>query len=123
MAGYPGIGMADAPAGILSDALRASAQEDVERWLIGYNPILTSGVGSIPAAASLEDGNSESGLKKALRLPDRLPGEPLPPVAVLAAQERSAPLAGLVSGLVTWADDGRPVTRGVEWPAADAAEA
>jgi hypothetical protein len=114
--------MADAPAGILSDALRASEQEDVERWLIGYNPMLTSGVGSIPAVASLEDANSETGIKKALRLPDRLPGVLLPPVAVLAAQARSAPLAGLVSALATWAADGRPVTREDELPAADAAE-
>jgi hypothetical protein len=120
-----GVGEAGAYSGVLMDALRASDQEDVERWLIGYNPMLaTSDLGRLPVGkVRADDGGTEKSVKKALGLPDALPATWLPATADLAAQARSAPLAALLAGLADWASQGRPVTRKGELPAAGAGEA
>lgn len=125
MARNSGTGAASAHIGILSDALRASDQEDVERWLIGYNPMLPAGdFGRLPAATvRADDGGTEKSVKKALDLPDGLPATWLPATADLAAQARRAPLAAQLAGLAAWAAQGRPVTRKDELPAAAADEA
>ena len=130
MAGYSG-SEADVTSGILADALRASEQEDVERWLSARNPMLSSGdFGMFPVglradvgpAGGAADGSS-SGLRKALRLPERLPGVWLPAAADLASAARGVQLTGLLAGLASWVGAGRPVGRGNELAAADAAEA
>ena len=120
-----GVGEAGAHSGVLVDAVRASDQEDVERWLIGYNPMLaTSDLGRLPVGTvRADDGGTEKSLKKALGLPDALPATWLPATADLAAQARSAPLAALLAGLAEWTAEGRPVTRKDELPAAAADEA
>jgi hypothetical protein len=125
MARNSGIGVAGAHIGILSDAVKASDQEDVERWLIGYNPMLGAGDfgRSTVGAVRADDGGAEKSVKKALGLPDVLPATWLPVTADLAARARSAPLAALLAGLAAWAAQGRPVARKDELPAAAAADA
>jgi hypothetical protein len=119
------MGEAGAHIAILSDAVRASDQEDVERWLIGYNPMLgAGGVGSFPAGpARADESGTDKSLKKELGLPDSLPATWLPGTASLAAQARSAPLAALLARLAMWAAEGRPLTRKDELPAAAAGDA
>jgi len=117
--------------GILVDALRASEQEDVDRWLIAHNPMLTAGdfgtfpVGTFPASlrSAHGDGTTRGEARKALRLPDRLPAVWLPPAGDLAGAARGARLAGLLAGLVEWVGRGRPLAKGEVLPAADGAEA
>jgi hypothetical protein len=118
-------GVAGAHIGILSDAVRASDQEDVERWLIGYNPMLgASDFGRFPVgAARADEGGPDRSLKKALGLPDALPATWLPGTADLAAQARSAPLAALLAGLAVWVARARPLARKDELSAAAADEA
>ena len=125
MARISGTGVAGAHIGILWDAVKASDQEDVERWLIGYNPMLGAGdFGRLPVGAHrADDGGTDKSVKKALALPDALPATLLPATADLAARARSAPLAVLLAGLAAWAAQGRPVTRKDELPAAAAADA
>ena len=111
---------------ILNDAVSASDSDDVERWLIGYNPMLAAGVyGRVPAGAHLDDGDPDGGgrVKRALALPDRLPGVQLPPLADLAAWARSAPLAAQLAALAASLGTGHPVTRDGELRPADAAQA
>ena len=91
MAGESGIRVTDAAIVILNDAVSASDSYDVERWLIGYNPMLAAGnYGRVPAGAHLDDGHPDGGVKRALALPDRLPGVQLPPLADLAAWARAS---------------------------------
>ena len=122
---------ADASRGILVDALRASEQEDVDRWLIAHNPMLTAGdfgtfpVGTFPASlrGASAEGTTQDEARKALRLPDRLPAIWLPPEGDLAVAARGARLADLLAGLVSWVGRGRPLAKGEALAAADAAEA
>ncbi len=124
MAGESGIKVTEAAIVILPDAVSASDSDDVERWLIGYNPLLAAGdYGRVPAGAHVDDDDPDGGVKRALALPDRLPGVQLPPLADLAAWARTAPLAGQLAGLAGWLGAGRPVTRQDELAPADAAEA
>jgi hypothetical protein len=124
VAGESGIRVTDAAIVILNDAVSASDSDDVERWLIGYNPMLAAGVyGRVPAGAHLDDGDPDGGVKRALALPDRLPGVQLPPLADLAAWARSAPLAAQLAALATSLGTGHPVTRDGELRPADAAQA
>ncbi len=130
MAGYSGNDTGGVPAGILADAMRASEQEDVERWLIGCNPMLTAGGFSMVPVGRRDESRltrggagAPAGARKALRLPGRLPGALLPSTADLAAYARSAPLAGLLAGLAEFTGHGRPVGRDNELPAVDAAAA
>ena len=122
MAGYSGNGVASAPMGILIDAMRASEQEDVDRWLIGHNPMLTAGdFGTVPGRrgrGDQRDGTARSDVQKVLRLPDRLPGAWLPSPAELAVAARGAPLAGMLAGLAEWVGQGRPLARDAQLPAA-----
>jgi hypothetical protein len=128
MAGYSGNDSDDVPK-ILSDAMRATETDDVERWLIAHNPMLAAGnFGMMPAGLRGEVASALGGIdpamaRKALRLPGRLPGVLLPATAALAALARSAPLAGLLANLAEFTGRGRPVGRGNELPAADAAAA
>lgn len=122
VAGESVVGIADAAIVILSDAVSASDQEDVERWLIGYNALLAAGdYGRVPAGAHVDD--PDGAVKRALALPDRLPGVQLPSLGDLAAWARSAPLAAQLAALATWLGTGRPVTRDGELLPADAAQA
>ena len=121
MAGESGIRVTEAANVILPDAVSASDSDDVERWLIGYNPLLAAGdYGRVPAGAHVDD-DPYGGVKRALALPDRLPGIQLPPLADLAAWARTAPLASQLAGLAAWLGEGRPVTRDDELAPADAA--
>jgi hypothetical protein len=128
MAGYSG-NDSDVVPGILSDAMRASETDDVERWMIAHNPMLAAGdFGVMPVrlrgeVASARGGAGPVALRKALRLPARLPGILLPPAADLAALARTAPLAGLLADLAEFTGGGRPVGKGDELLAADAAAA
>jgi hypothetical protein len=124
MARNSGTGATGAHIAILCDAVKASDQEDVKRWLIGYNPMLAAGdFGRLPVGAVHADDGTEKSVKKALGLPDALPATWLPATADLAAQARSAPMAALLAALAAWAAKGRPVTRNDELPAAAAADA
>jgi hypothetical protein len=142
MAGCVDGGGAGEGAGILIDALRASAQEDVDRWLMARNPMLTAGdFATFPVGTSVAlrgapaDATAKGEARKTLRLPDRLPAVWLPPAADLAVAARSAPLAGLLAGLTEWVGRGqrvesaqwagrrRPLARGEVLPAAQAAQA
>jgi hypothetical protein len=107
---------------ILPDAVSASEAEDVERWLIGYNPLLVPGdYGRVPVVAHADD--DDLGIKRVLALPDQLPGIQLPPLRDLAAWAHAAPLAGQLAALAGWLGDGRPVTRADELPPAAAEQA
>lgn len=122
MAGESVIRIADAAIVILSDAVSASDQEDVERWLIGYNALMAAGdYGRVPAGAHVDD--PEGAVKRALALPDRLPGVQLPSLGDLAAWARSAPLTAQLAALAAWLDAGHPVTKDGELLPADAAQA
>jgi hypothetical protein len=124
VAGESGIRVTDAAIVILNDAVSASDSDDLERWLIGYNPMLAAGVyGRVPAGAHLDDGDPDGGVKRALALPDRLPGVQLPPLADLAGWARSAPLAAQLAALAASLGPGHPVTRDGELRPADAAQA
>jgi hypothetical protein len=124
VAGESGTRVEDAAIVILSDAVSASDQEEVERWLIGYNPMLGAGGFSRgPAGAHVDDDDPDGGVKRALALPDRLPGVQPPPLADLAAWARSAPLASQLAALAAWLGTGHPVTRDDELLPADAAQA
>ena len=96
---------------LLWDAVKASDQEDVERWLIGYNPMLGAGdFGRLPVGAvrTTDDGGTEKSVKKTLGLPDALPATLLPATADLAARARSAPLAVLLGRPGGVGCEGRP---------------
>jgi hypothetical protein len=124
VAGESGTRVADAAIAILSDAVSASDQEDVERWLIAYNPLLAAGAFSRgPAGTHAHDDDPDGGVKRALALPDRLPGVQLPPLGDLAAWALSAPLAAQLAALAAWLGRGRSVTRDDELLPADAAQA
>ena len=98
MAGESVVRVADAAIVILNDAVSASDQEDVERWLIGYNALMAAGdYGRVPAGAHVDD--PEGAVKRALALPDRLPGVQLPSLGDLAAWARSAPLTAQLAAL------------------------
>jgi len=128
MAGYSGNDTGDVP-GILSDAMRASETDDVERWLIANKPMLaTADFGLMPLRLHSELDPARPGAdpalaRRALRLPARLPGVLLPAPAELAARARSAPLAGLLAGLAEFTGRGRPLDRAGQLPAAEAAAA
>jgi hypothetical protein len=127
MAGYSENDVGDV-AGILSDAMRSSETDDVERWLIAHNPMLATGdFGMMPVRLRGEagpgGGPAAGGARRALRLPGRLPGILLPATADLAAFAQGAPLAGRLASLAQLMGRGRPVGKDDELPAADAAAA
>jgi len=128
MAGYLGNDTDDVP-GILSDAMRASETDDVERWLIAHKPMLATGdFGMMPVRLRGEAGPARPGAdptsaRRALRLPARLPGVLLPATASLAVLARSAPLARLLAGLAEFTGRGRALDKAGDLPAADAAAA
>jgi hypothetical protein len=122
VAGESVVRVADAAIVILNDAVSASDQEDVERWLIGYNALLAAGdYGRVPAGAHVDD--PDGAVKRALALPDRLPGVQLPSLGDLAAWARSAPLTAQLAALAAWLGTGHPVTKDGDLLPADAAQA
>lgn len=122
MAGESVVRITDAAIVILNDAVSASDQEDVERWLIGYNALLAAGdYGRVPAGAHVDD--PDGAVKRALALPDRLPGVQLPSLGDLAAWARSASLTAQLAALAAWLGAGHPVTKEGELLPADAAQA
>ena len=121
---------------ILRDAVRVYDTDDIERWVIGYNPVLAAWNTGMFAAAGDMTGSfrtigfagvgqeAEVSLKKVFRLGRRLPAVRLPAAAELAAQARTAPLMAKLETLASWlGQEGRLVTADDELPAADAAAA
>jgi len=121
---------------ILREAVRAYDTDDIERLVVGYNPVLAAwntgmfgGAGdmtgsfrTIGFAAVGQD--PEVSLSRVFRLGKRLPAVRLPAAAELAVQARSAPLMARLEALASWlGQDGRPVTAADELLPADAAEA
>jgi hypothetical protein len=121
---------------ILREAVRAYDTDDIERLVVGYNPVLAAWNTGMFAAAGDMTGSfrtigfaavgqqPEVSLSRVFRLGKRLPAVRLPASAELAAQARSAPLMGRLEALASWlGQDGRPVTEADELLPADAAEA
>jgi hypothetical protein len=122
---------------ILREAVRVYDTDDIERLVVGYNPVLAGWNTGMFAAAgdmtgsfrtvgftSLASAEPEVSLKKVFRLGKRLPAVRLPAAAELAAQARTAPLMARLETLASWlGQDGRPVTADDELLADDAAEA
>ena len=121
---------------ILREAVRAYDTDDIERLVVGYNPVLAAWNTGMFAAAGDMTGSfrtigfaaagqdPEVSLSRVFRLGKRLPAVRLPAAAELAAQARSAPLMARLEALASWlGQDGRPVTAADELLPADAAEA
>ncbi len=110
---------------ILREAVRAYDTDDIERLVVGYNPVLAAWNTGMFAAAGDMTGSfrtigfaavgqdPEVSLSRVFRLGKRLPAVRLPAAAELAAQARSAPLMARLEALASWlGQDGRPVTDG-----------
>jgi hypothetical protein len=121
---------------ILREAVRAYDTDDIERLVVGYNPVLAAWNTGMFAAAGDMTGSfrtigfaavgqdPEVSLSRVFRLGKRLPAVRLPAAAELAVQARSAPLMARLEALASWlGQDGRPVTAADELLPADAAEA
>src|SRR5580700_1017774 len=121
---------------ILREAVRAYDTDDIERLVVGYNPVLAAWNTGMFAAAGDMTGSfrtigfaavgqdPEVSLSRVFRLGKRLPAVRLPAAAELAVQARSAPLMARLEALASWlGQDGRPVTPADELLPADAAEA
>ena len=122
---------------ILREAVRVYDTDDIERLVVGYNPVLAGwNTGMFSAAgdmtgsfrtvgfASIANAEPEVTLTRVFRLAKRLPAVRLPAAAELAARARTAPLMERLEALASWlGQDGRPVTADDELPAADADEA
>ncbi|WP_300603765.1 hypothetical protein [Trebonia sp.] len=137
-------------ADILRDAVRVYDRADIQRWLVGYNPLLaawqvgsvtggfpamTGGfpavtgafpvvTGAFPAIAPGRGGEAETSLKNVFGVGQQLPAVWLPPAGDLAVQARSAPLMSRLEALARWlGPHGRLVTVDDALPGADAADA
>ena len=89
---------------ILREAVRAYDTDDIERLVVGYNPVLAAwntgmfaGAGDMTGSFrtigfSAAGQDQEVSLSRVFRLGKRLPAVRLPTAAELAAQARSAPL-------------------------------
>lgn len=121
---------------ILRDAVRVYDTDDIERWVVGYNPVLAAWNTGMFAAAGDMTGSfrtigfagagrePEVSLRKVFRLGRRLPAVRLPAAAELAAQARTAPLMAKLEALASWlGQEGRLLTAGEELPETDAAAA
>jgi hypothetical protein len=121
---------------ILREAVRAYDTDDIERLVVGYNPVLAAWNTGMFAATGDMTGSfrtigfaavgqdPEVSLSRVFRLGKRLPAVRLPAAAELAVQARSAPLMARLEALASWlGQDGRPVTAADELLPADAAEA
>ena len=121
---------------ILREAVRAYDTADIERLVVGYNPVLAAwNTGMFTAAGDMTASfrtigfaaasqESEISLSRVFRLGKRLPAVRLPVAAELAAQARTAPLMARLEALASWlGQDGRPVATAGDLPPADAAEA
>lgn len=121
---------------ILREAVRAYDTDDIERLVVGYNPVLAAWNTGMFAGAGDMTGSfrtigfaavgqdPEVSLSRVFRLGKRLPAVRLPAAAELAVQARSAPLMARLEALASWlGQDGRPVTAADELLPADAAEA
>jgi hypothetical protein len=121
---------------ILRDAVRVYDTGDMERLVVGYNPVLAAWNTGMFAAAGDMTGSfrtigfsaashePEISLMKVFRLGRRLPAVRLPAAAELAAQARGAPLMARLEALASWlGTDGRAVTAKNELSAADASAA
>jgi len=121
---------------ILREAVRAYDTDDIERLVVGYNPVLAAWNTGMFAAAGDMTGSfrtigfaavgqePEVSLSRVFRLGKRLPAVRLPAATELAAQARSAPLMARLEALASWlGQDGRPVTGADELLPEHAAEA
>ena len=121
---------------ILREAVRVYDTGDMERLVVGYNPVLAAWNTGMFAAAGDMTGSfrtigfsaasyePETSLMKVFRLGRRLPAVRLPAAAELAAQARGAPLMARLEALASWlGTDGRAVTAKSELSAADASAA
>jgi hypothetical protein len=121
---------------ILREAVRAYDTNDIERLVVGYNPVLAAWNTGMFAAAGDMTGSfrtigfavanqqSEVSLSRVFRLGKRLPAVRVPAAAELAALARTAPLMMRLEALASWlGQDGRPVAAAGDLPPAAAAEA
>jgi hypothetical protein len=121
---------------ILREAVRAYDTDDIERLVVGYNPVLAAwntgmfaGAGDMTGSFrtigfAVASQQSEVSLTRVFRLGKRLPAVRLPAAAELAALARTVPLMTRLEALVSWlGQDGRPVAAAGDLPPADAAEA
>jgi hypothetical protein len=121
---------------ILREAVRGYDTDDIERLVVGYNPMLAgwntgmfAGAGDMTGSFrtigfAVASQQSEVSLTRVFRLGKRLPAVRLPAAAELAALARTAPLMTRLEALVSWlGQDGRPVAAAGDLPPADAAEA
>jgi hypothetical protein len=121
---------------ILREAVRAYDTDDIERLVVGYNPVLAgwntgmfAGVGDMTGSFrtigfAVASQQNEVSLTRVFRLGKRLPAVRLPAAAELAALARTAPLMTRLEALVSWlGQEGRPVAAAGDLPPADAAEA
>jgi hypothetical protein len=121
---------------ILREAVRGYVTADIERLVIGYNPVLaawntgmfaaagdmTGSLRTIGFAAASQD--PEVSLARVFRLGSRLPAVRVPEAAELAALARTAPLMAKLEELALWlGQDGRAVNAVGNLPPGDAAEA
>ena len=146
MAGDSDANLTSLAAEILREAVQVFDHDDVDIWPVGDNtasfaamtaslvavsgtfPALTGSFvalpGSFPALGNGNGANAGAGLKKAFKLPRKLPATRLPSSAQLATLARSAPLMAELEALARWLGrDGRLVTADNELSAADAADA
>jgi hypothetical protein len=146
MAGDSDAKLTGLAAEILRQAVEVFGRDDIGTWPVVDNtasfPALTAsfvGVsgaflavtgsfpaldGSFKALGSGNDANAGAGLKKAFKLPGKLPATRLPSSAQLATLARSAPLMAELEALAKWlGDSGRLVTADHELSRADVADA
>jgi len=122
-------------ADILRDAVQVYDRSDIERWLVGYNPVLAAGQvgtltggfpaisGAFPAIGPVR-ADTEVTLKKVFGLGTQLPAVRLPAESELALQARSSPLMSKLEILARWlGPNGRLVTTDDELQDADTADA
>jgi hypothetical protein len=121
---------------ILHEAVRAYDTDDIDRLVVGYNPVLAAwNTGMFTAAGDMTASfrtigfaaasqESEISLSRVFRLGKRLPAVRLPTAAELAVLARTAPLMTRLEALASWlGQDGRPVAAADELLPAGAAEA
>ena len=136
MAANSGASLSGLAGQILREAVRVYDTDDIERLVVGYNPVLAAWNTGMFAAAGDMTGSfrtigfaaagqeAEVSLSRVFRLGKRLPAVRLPSAAELAAQARTAPLMAKLEALASWlGQDGRLVTAADELPPPDAAEA
>jgi hypothetical protein len=146
MAGGSDTRLTGLAAGIFREAVAVLGHDDFDGWPVGDNTASLSALtasyagvsgsflavtgsfqspsGSFKALGNGNGGNDAACLKKAFKLPDKLPATRLPSIAQLARTARSAPLMAELEALAKWlGHGGRLVTADHALSRTDAADA